>query len=388
MVRKINTDLLDFLSDDDIKVLIQSFDLKWMLGPFKQNSKNYSKYISQLGRLDSRSMMVKKNLPNIVYKLYQKKDINICIMISVYANKFREDLLDILKEHNITINYFNKNDVSEIIQTLISINNKKLYGFDIELFLVQLKMNGVVVEKDKAHELEKKWYKYIQNKLSEAQKEAENIKKILESNNRKNIDSITKFKKKIKEIEINLKDKEVQLSEKDIEIAQKIEETKTLSKELEKYKKELSDDEKIYKEQWKKQLEDENIELMRTNEQLKNDICEMTDKIQILSEEFNKKTKDIETIKNEMIVCSNELDNKKREIDEIAVTQKEKTVKSDILYVKAGDLILYVEPGMCNTANKVYTSLEKYKMSIDTNLEQIGCKTDGEDLEDFFDSAI
>ena len=43
MVRKINTDLLDFLSDDDIKVLIQSFDLKWMLGPFKQNSKNYSK---------------------------------------------------------------------------------------------------------------------------------------------------------------------------------------------------------------------------------------------------------------------------------------------------------------------------------------------------------
>ncbi len=60
MVRKINTDLLDFLSDDDIKVLIQSFDLKWMLGPFKQNSKNYSKYISQLGRLDSRSMMVKK----------------------------------------------------------------------------------------------------------------------------------------------------------------------------------------------------------------------------------------------------------------------------------------------------------------------------------------
>ncbi len=388
MVRKINTDLLDFLSDDDIKVLIQSFDLKWMLGPFKQNSKNYSKYISQLGRLDSRSMMVKKNLPNIVYKLYQKKDINICIMISVYANKFREDLLDILKEHNITINYFNKNDVSEIIQTLISINNKKLYGFDIELFLVQLKMNGVVVEKDKAHELEKKWYKYIQNKLSEAQKEAENIKKILESNNRKNIDSITKFKKKIKEIEINLKDKEVQLSEKDIEIAQKIEETKTLSKELEKYKKELSDDEKIYKEQWKKQLEDENIELMRTNEQLKNDICEMTDKIQVLSEEFNKKTKDIETIKNEMIVCSNELDNKKREIDEIAVTQKEKTVKSDILYVKAGDLILYVEPGMCNTANKVYTSLEKYKMSIDTNLEQIGCKTDGEDLEDFFDSAI
>ena len=49
---------------------------------------------------------------------------------------------------------------------------------------------------------------------------------------------------------------------------------------------------------------------------------------------------------------------------------------------------MYVEPGMCNTANKVYTSLEKYKMSIDTNLEQIGCKTDGEDLEDFFDSAI
>ena len=61
----------------------------------------------------------------------------------------------------VSINYFNKNDVSEIIQTLISINNKKLYGFDIELFLVQLKMNGVVVEKDKAHELEKKWYKYI-----------------------------------------------------------------------------------------------------------------------------------------------------------------------------------------------------------------------------------
>ncbi len=388
MVRKIKTDVLDFLSDDDIKVLIQSFDLKWMLEPFKQNSKNYSKYISQLGRLDAKSMMVKKNLPNIVYKLYQKKDINICIMISVYANKFREDLLDILEENNITVDYFNKNDVSQIIQILISINNMKLYGFDIELFLVQLKMNGVVVDKDKAHELEKKWYKCIENKLLRAQKEAENIKKVLESNNRKNIHSITEFKKKIKEIEINLKDKEVQLSKKDIEITQKTEEMKMLSKEVEKYKKELSDDEKVYKEQWKKQLIDENIELMRTNEQLKNDICEMTNKIQILSQEFDKKTKDIETIKNEMIVCSNELDNKKREIDEIIVAQKEKTVKSDILYVKAGDLILYVEPGMCNTANKVYKSLEKYKMSIDTNLEQIGYKSDSEELEDFFNSAI
>lgn len=31
MSKKINTDLLDFLSDNDIKILIQSFDLKWML---------------------------------------------------------------------------------------------------------------------------------------------------------------------------------------------------------------------------------------------------------------------------------------------------------------------------------------------------------------------
>lgn len=36
MVGKMNTDLLDFLSDDDIKILIQSFDLKWMLEPFKK----------------------------------------------------------------------------------------------------------------------------------------------------------------------------------------------------------------------------------------------------------------------------------------------------------------------------------------------------------------
>lgn len=384
MVGKMNTDLLDFLSDDDIKILIQSFDLKWMLEPFKKNSKNYSKYISQLGRLEAKSMMVKKNLPKIVYKLYQKRDMNICIMISIYANKFREDLLDILKENNITVDYFNKNDVAQIIQTLISINKMKLYGFDIELFLVQLKMNGVVVEKDKAHELEKKWYKYIENKLVEA----ENIKKVLEANNRKNADSIIELKKKIKEIEINLKDKEVQVSKKDIEILEKIEEIKMLSKEVDKYKKEISDDEKIYKKQWKKQVVDENIELMKKKEQLENGIQEMTDKIQILSEEFDKKTKDMEAIKDEIIFYSNELDNKKKKIDEIAAVQKEKKVKSDILYVKAGDLILYVEQGTCSIANKVHTSLEKYKISIDTNLEQIGYKTDSEELENFFDSAI
>lgn len=72
MAKEISRDILSLLSESDIRILIKSFDLREMLEPFKKNSKTYAKYISRLGRLDTKPVMLKKNLPNVVYELYKK----------------------------------------------------------------------------------------------------------------------------------------------------------------------------------------------------------------------------------------------------------------------------------------------------------------------------
>ena len=84
-MKKIDTELLEILNDNDIKSIIAEIKLSDMLAPFKKDAKTYAKYIPRLGRLDTKSKMVKTNLPGIVYELYNKKDLNMRSLVSNQA---------------------------------------------------------------------------------------------------------------------------------------------------------------------------------------------------------------------------------------------------------------------------------------------------------------
>mgnify|MGYP006922140816 FL=1 len=162
MAKEISRDILSLLSESDIRILIKSFDLREMLEPFKKNSKTYAKYISRLGRLDTKSVMLKKNLPNVVYELYKKNDINICALISLNANKSKRILLEALEENHIKLDYFKENSAPQIVETLITLGGKEESSIDIDLFFVQLKMNKVVIEDTKIVQIKEEWQKHIE----------------------------------------------------------------------------------------------------------------------------------------------------------------------------------------------------------------------------------
>ena len=419
MAKEISRDILSLLSESDIRILIKSFDLREMLEPFKKNSKTYAKYISRLGRLDTKSVMLKKNLPNVVYELYKKNDINICALISLNANKSKRILLEALEENHIKLDYFKENSAPQIVETLITLGGKEESSIDIDLFFVQLKMNKVVIEDTKIVQIKEEWQKHIELvilekrikkeiedavrksknsyeiQLKERKKEYESkllkievAKKDLEIDNNKKAEIIIKLDQKVKEVEYNLVEMKEKILKKENELTKKSAELLISNKELKKYKEIAIDKEIIFKREWEKQIIDEKKQLIEEREQLKKDIQEMMKKINQLSDEITKKSESPVEIKEEILLCSNEINSKKIRVDEMAITQEKKNIKIDDFYPKLSGIALYVKCGVKSATSKIITSLEEYRISVETNLEQSGCNMWNGDLEDFFNAAI
>lgn len=160
-MKKIDTDLLAMLNDDDIKIIIAEIKLDDMLVPFKKDSKRYARYISRLGRLDSRSKMAKTNLPGIVYELYNKGDLNMRKMLSNQAQVLRCIIGEILTEcegEKLTPESFSDMDSAKCVAVLSEIENKeKNNRIDIDLFFLQLKLNAVDISEQEKEEIKKLW---------------------------------------------------------------------------------------------------------------------------------------------------------------------------------------------------------------------------------------
>ena len=93
----INYSLLENLSDDELQVISRNIDLDMLLQPIKQNSKQYARQSSVLGRVEKKSLLVQKNLPNVAYDLFKKNDVNYVKLFAISVKNLKNVLLDIIE---------------------------------------------------------------------------------------------------------------------------------------------------------------------------------------------------------------------------------------------------------------------------------------------------
>lgn len=164
----INLDILNELTDNDIKIICNNADLDDMLQPIKYYGKRYAKYRPQLGRLDKKSALVQRNLPNFVYDLYKKGDINYVKFFAMQAAKLKDLFEEMLKEfmgdeaEPEQISTYAIEDFRKIFQGIL---DKPGLNLNMELFFLQIRMFGIEISDDMKWQIEKEW-EHIQEVVS------------------------------------------------------------------------------------------------------------------------------------------------------------------------------------------------------------------------------
>ena len=158
---KIDIDILSGLTDEDIKILCNNGDLNLLMEPIKHNAKQYSKYMSMLGRLDKKSVLAKKNMPRIASELYKEGDINYTKLISKMADNMRADFAYVLNDclgESISpkdIEAFQLSDYTKLVSEILKSTESNL---DIDLFYLQAKLNGLDIDEEMKKEITNEWY--------------------------------------------------------------------------------------------------------------------------------------------------------------------------------------------------------------------------------------
>lgn len=426
-MKTITYDLLKLLNDDDIKLIIDETQLDIMLVPFKQNSKIYAKYMGRLGRMDSKSNLVKKTLPRIVYELYDKGDMNMMKLLSNQALMFKNMLVDILKQYesdDLKPVSFASLDSLESIEILSKIDSQ----ININLFFLQLKLNSVNISDSKKEEINILWEerkkkieaeKKQKDEIESAKREIENVYKNEIRNLKKEYDNKfviadkekKTFEDKIEKLMITIDNLSNELniqktvnSKNEKSIKNYLENIKLLECKQEEKKKKIIEIEKAFSElkenikrksdefkfEWKKEVDRENKNLIILKEQLILEKESIQSQIDILlankgqaedtlkgiNEEISATTEQIGILKNDINIYHNDKNNR---LEDIPNTHN--------IFPVSG-LRLYVEQGSKDIHKEICEKYSEYAMAVENNIDIVDCKWYSGKIEDFFNAAI
>lgn len=422
-MKKVDTDLLEIMTDDEIKILINETKTDIMLVPFKQNSKTYAKYITRLGRMDAKSNMTKVNLPGIVFELYKKGDLNMKKLLSIQAQNVRDVIIEILKNYpkeEISIEKFSEMDSEHCVSILLDIEENAENLVDIELFFLQLKLNLVELSEQQKNEIVVLWNTKKEIKLAELQKKQE-IESALKKQEDQYKSSIRNLKKeldsKVNSAEQELKKVREELS-KQIERCEKLAEQNKqqkselqqkekvsedsanrivdLSKELSEKEKEIAvlkekneKEKKDFQNAWKEEIEAENIELTSTRDRLKEEKSDLLLQMDLLIEDKCKTEEELKMLKESILASEERLQQLENDIEiKFEQTKYRTKLVSDGQLQHVGEPSLYIEQGTNAIQKEVCKKYGQYLKAVETNLKQIGCKVFGGELEDFFNATI
>lgn len=403
-MKKIDTDLLEMLNDDDIKSIIAEIKLDDMLIPFKKNSKTYARYIPRLGRLDTKSKMAKTNLPGIVYELYNKKDLNMRRLVSNQAQILKNVIIEILKEYKteeLIPDSFSNMDSAKCVAILLDIENKDVNNrVDIDLFLLQLKLNAVEVPEQQKNEIKRLWSeqkekeaveKKRRQELKDALKAVEdsckNEIKVLRNDCESKINTAEQAIRSLHAIIIKQQVNFDNLFSK-VEVHRKemLDIANTLSEFSEKSENQRLEFEHV----WRKGVEANNQEFIRTREQLEEEYSALQTKINFLMEDRQKMEEKMRNIKENLSTAEDQLSilvngiaNRSIECGEISPSVSQSSASEQI-----GGLRLFIEPGTSAIQKEVCGKYSQYVMAVETNLEMAGCRLSSGKLEDFFNAAV
>lgn len=144
----INYSLLENLSDDELQVISRNIDLDMLLQPIKQNSKQYARQSSVLGRLEKKSLLVQKNLPNVAYDLFKKNDVNYVKLFAISVKNLKNVLLDIIEtgtNGDVTVDKMKSFSCDDYLNLLNELAGQPGNSLDLNLFFVQLKLNDIII---------------------------------------------------------------------------------------------------------------------------------------------------------------------------------------------------------------------------------------------------
>ena len=160
MKKEVDYDILHELSDDDVEVICHNIDLDILLHPIKHNTKKYHEYTRRLGRMDRKSSLAQKNMAKIALELYHKGDNNYYKIFAVEAMKLKSVFQE-MTEKELNVNTSLKDlanyTVDEYVLLLSQIEQTPGNNVDVQLFVLQLKMNGIAIDEEKKAGLTDQW---------------------------------------------------------------------------------------------------------------------------------------------------------------------------------------------------------------------------------------
>ncbi len=407
-MKKIDIDLLEKLNNDDIKIIISETKLDMMLAPFKQNSKTYAKYISRLGRLDTKSKMVNANLPGIVYELYNRRDLNIRKLMSIQAQNIRQQIIAVLAEYKtekLTPESFSGMDSTRCVEVLLDIENKDTNnGVNINLFFLQLKLNAVEIPEQKRNEIKELWGKQKEKEAVEKKRkqELDEALKIVEDSCKNEIELLrNEYRTKINATELAIRSLEAKTKKQQVDfndLEDKIEAQKKemfdISKALSGLCEKIENQRREFEHILMRGDETHNKELIRIREQLIDENQSLQTQIDFLLDDRHKAEEELKQIKESISATEVQLAILKNDIDNYSIECRNVSpcVSQGSTSEQNGGLRLFTEPGTTVIQKEVCEKYSQYVMAVETNLDIIGYKMSSNRsetaLEDFFNAAV
>lgn len=403
-MKKIDTELLEILNDNDIKSIIAEIKLSDMLAPFKKDAKTYAKYIPRLGRLDTKSKMVKTNLPGIVYELYNKKDLNMRSLVSNQAQFLKNIIVEILEDYKaeeLIPDSFSDMDSTKCVAILSDIENKNVkYWVDIDLFFLQLKLNAVEIPEQQKNEIKRLWSEQKEKEAVEKKRkqELEDALKAVEDSCKNEITALRNdYGSKINAAEEAIKGLHAIILKQQVNfdnLASNVEAHKkemlVIAKTLNELNEKSKNQRLEFEQVWRKGVEANNQEFIRTREQVNSENRALQIQIDFLMEDRQKTEEEMKHIKDsisttedQLSILKNDIPNHSIECGEISPSVSQSSISE-----QSGDLRLFIEPGTSAIQKEVCGKYSQYVVAVETNLEMAGCRLSSGKLEDFFNAAV
>lgn len=360
-MKKIDIDLLEMLNDDDIKSIIDEIKLDDMLDPFKKDSKKYAKYISRLGRLDTKSKMVKTNLPGIVYELYNKNDLNMRRLVSNQAQMLKDIIVKNLTEYEaeeLTPGSFSNMDTTKCVVILSNIENKDVINRgDIDLFFLQLKLNAVKIPEQQKNEIKRLWSEQKEKEALEKKRkqELEDALKAVEDSCKNEIKALrSDYESKFNTAEQAISGLHTIIIKQQVNFDNFISKVEVHKKEmldianaLDEFSEKSENQRLEFEHVWKKGVEANYQEFIREREQLKGENQALQTKIDFLMEDRQKIEEEMKHIKENISVVKDQLSILKNGIVDCMIKCGEMVpnTSQSSATEQIGGLRLFIEPG-------------------------------------------
>lgn len=220
----LNDNILNKLTEEDVRILCNNADWDVMLNPIKQ-LKKYEKYVSRLGKMDKKSILAQKNLPKIVFELYIKGDKLYFQIIDKTAEDMKKSLKKMLKEtmgEKVKPQDFQEFAISEYKKLFREVLKSNDESFDLDSFFLKIKMFEINISDEMKEKIKKEWdnckeieeiiKELVSNKKKEAEKKVNELSEAFAKQKEEFRNQVTEFQKEINLLKADIDTKKLEIA--------------------------------------------------------------------------------------------------------------------------------------------------------------------------------